>query len=105
MTFKHILFVSVKTALINTFSKVCDNLRHLGIMHFSTSAISALHIDPSREGIFIMRSRLLVPKPQVVLHGSHSSHSVITQLLGAAEMTKPLDTSLLFNEFAINNKL
>lgn len=74
-------------------------------MHLSTSAISALHIDPSLEGIFIMRSRLLVPKPQVVLHGSHSSHSVITQLLGAAGMTKPLDTSPLFNEFAINDKL
>lgn len=74
-------------------------------MHFSTSAISALHIEPLRDGTFIMRSRLLVPKPQVVLHGSHSSHSVITQLLGAAGMTKPLDTSPLFNEFAINNKL
>lgn len=54
-------------------------------MHFSTSATSVLHIDPSIGGIFTMRSRLLMPKPQVTLQGSHSAHSVTTQLLGAAE--------------------
>lgn len=62
-------------------------------MHFSTSAISALHMDPLMEGIFISRSRLLMPKPQVALQGSHSPHSVITQLLGAVEMTTHLDTN------------
>ena len=54
-----------------------------GIMHLSTSSTSALHMDPSRGGIFTMRSRLLMPSPQVVLQGSHSPHSVTMQLLGA----------------------
>lgn len=66
----------------------CDDLRHSGIMHFSTSATSVLHMDPSMGGIFTIRSRLLIPKPQVMLHGSQSPHSVTTQLLGAAGMTK-----------------
>ncbi|TNN73972.1 hypothetical protein EYF80_015793 [Liparis tanakae] len=38
-------------------------------------------MDPSTGGIFTMRSRLLMPKPQVTLQGSHSAHSVTTQLL------------------------
>lgn len=52
-------------------------------MHFSTSATSVLHMDPSIGGIFTIRSRLLIPNPQVTLQGSHSPHSVTTQLLGA----------------------
>lgn len=35
-----------------------------------------------------MRSRLFMPNPQVTLQGSHSAHSVTTQLLGAVERTK-----------------
>jgi len=35
-----------------------------------------------------MRSRLLMPTPQVMLQGSHSPHSVTTQLLGAVGITK-----------------
>lgn len=61
--------------------------RHSGIMHFSTSATSALQMEPSTGGIFTMRSRRLIPRPQVALQGSHSAHSVTTQLLGAARQT------------------
>lgn len=60
---------------------------HSGIMHFSTSATSALHMEPSEGGIFTMRSRRFIPSPQVVLQGSHSPHSVTTQLLGADGFT------------------
>lgn len=61
--------------------------RHSGIMHFSTSATSALQMEPSIGGIFTMRSRRRIPRPQVALQGSHSAHSVTTQLLGAARQS------------------
>lgn len=48
-----------------------------------------------------MRSRLLMPKPQVALQGSHSLHSDNTQLLGAAGTTEHVS----FISYAINHKL
>lgn len=72
-------------------TKAAADSRHSGIMHFSTSATSVLHIDPSIGGIFTMRSRLLMPTPQVMLQGSHSPHSVTTQLLGAVGSTKSIN--------------
>lgn len=73
---------SLSLWLLNTLPARGDS-RHSGIMHFSTSATSALHMEPSMGGIFTMRSRRLIPRPQVTLQGSHSAHSVTTQLLGA----------------------
>lgn len=59
------------------------DLRHSGIMHFSTSSTSAPQIEPSAGGIFTKRSLLFMPRPQVALQTSHSPHSVTRQLLGA----------------------
>lgn len=55
---------------------------HSGIMHFSASVVSALHIDPSAGVILIILCRLFIPVPQLALHSSHSPHSVTRQLLG-----------------------
>lgn len=60
----------------------CD-LRHSGIMHFSTSSTSAPQMEPSAGGILTKRSLLFMPRPQVALQTSHSPHSVTRQLLGA----------------------
>lgn len=84
-TFRRCTYTHKHTVLLVDYT---FHLRHSGIMHFSTSATSVLHIDPSMGGIFTMRSRLLMPKPHVTLQGSHSAHSVTTQLLGAAGGTK-----------------
>lgn len=61
------------------------DLRHSGIMHFSASVVSALHIDPSAGVILIILCRLFIPVPQLALHSSHSPHSVTRQLLGATQ--------------------
>lgn len=59
------------------------NLRHSGIMHFSASVVSALHMDPSAGVILTIRCRFFIPIPQLALHSSHSPHSVTRQLPGA----------------------
>lgn len=64
-----------------------SNLRHSGIMHFSTSTTSAPQMEPSDGGIFTMRSLRFMPNPQVALQTSHSPHSVTRQLLGATSHT------------------
>lgn len=47
-----------------------------------------------------MRSRLLIPNPQVTLQGSHSAHSVTTQLLGAVgRIPKNTQTFSVFSIF------
>lgn len=66
---------------------VASYLLHSGIMHFSASASCAWQGEPSEASIFIMRSLLLIPTPQLTLQGSHSPHSVTTQLLGAKTHT------------------
>lgn len=66
-------------------------LRHSGIMHFSASVVSALHMDPSAGVILIIRCRFFIPIPQLALHSSHSPHSVTRQLLGAICNTKTED--------------
>lgn len=75
------------------------NSQQSGIMHFSTSATSVLHMDPSVGGIFTMRSRLLMPNPQVVLQGSHSPHSVTTQLLAAVGRRNKKDIDVVSTQW------
>lgn len=66
-----------------SWSQPVWDLRHSGIMHFSTSSTSAPQMEPSAGGIFTKRSLLFMPRPQVALQTSHSPHSVTRQLLGA----------------------
>lgn len=72
----------------------CD-LRHSGIMHFSTSSTSAPQIDPSAGGVFTKRSLLFMPRPQVALQTSHSPHSVTRQLLGAEPAEQSQDSVIV----------
>lgn len=78
-------------------------LRHSGIMHFSASVVSVLHMDPSAGVILIILYRFFIPMPQLALHSSHSPHSVTRQLLGAIYNVKRENHSLMaFTEVMVH---